>query len=130
MIQADGATTNKVVPHHVALIPDGNRRWAKNKGLPSFEGHRRGFDIAPDIIRHSQEMGIHTLTLWAFSTENWNRSQKEIDYLMRLYEILIDKNLAEAKEKEARIYHLGRKDRIPQALAKKIANAEEQTSQY
>ncbi|MDP2874046.1 MAG: polyprenyl diphosphate synthase [bacterium] len=115
------------LPHHVAIIPDGNRRWAKARGLPSFEGHRRGFDIASKICRAAREMDIHTLTLWAFSTENWNRSSEEITYLMKLYEILIDQNLKEAKEDGVRIYHLGRKDRLPTTLLERLARAEEET---
>lgn len=118
---------NDNLPNHVAIIPDGNRRWAKARGLPSFEGHRRGFDITPKICRAAREMGIHTLTLWAFSTENWNRSSEEVAYLMKLYEILIDRNLKEAKEDGVRIYHLGRKDRLPPTLLERLARAEEET---
>lgn len=115
------------IPRHIALIPDGNRRWAKANGLPAFEGHRRGFARVVPLVRATRDFGIHTLTLWAFSTENWNRSPEEITYLMKLYESLIDENLAEAKKEGARIYHLGRKERIPESLAKKIRQAEEET---
>ncbi|MBU1110838.1 di-trans,poly-cis-decaprenylcistransferase [Patescibacteria group bacterium] len=115
------------VPRHIAIIPDGNRRWARGRGVPTFEGHLRGFDIAPDIFRAAREMGVHTITAWAFSTENWNRSKAEINYLMKLYEKFIDRNLADAKKDKVRIYHLGRKDRIPNSLRKKIENAEKET---
>src|SRR3989344_9603946 len=111
-------------PNHVAIIPDGNRRWAKERKLPTFEGHRRGFTITPKLVRASRELGIHTLTIWAFSTENWNRSEKEVKYLMKMYEWFIGRHLAEAKKEGARIYHLGRKDRIPKRLAEKMARAE------
>jgi len=122
----DNTNTNNV-PKHVAIIPDGNRRWAKNKGLPTLEGHRRGFDAANADIRKSRELGIHTMTLWAFSTENWNRSKEEVDYLMNLYEVNIEDNLKEAKKQGARIIHLGRKERIPATLREKIIKAEEET---
>lgn len=118
------------IPKHVAIIPDGNRRWAVDKGFPTFEGHRRGFDMAVEIGRTARKLGIHTLTLWAFSTENWNRSKAEVKYLMDLYRVMIDKNLKEAKKDGVRIYHLGRKDRIPRGLAKKIENAEKETSTF
>jgi len=115
------------VPHHVAVIPDGNRRWARARGLPSLEGHRRGFDVGPKIARAAREFGVHTMTIWAFSTENWNRSPQEIKYLMNMFEEFIDKNLEEAKKENVRIYHLGRKDRIPESLRKKIEQAEAET---
>lgn len=117
-----------VVPHHVAIIPDGNRRWARERGLPALEGHRRGFEITPKLVRAARELGIHTLTIWAFSTENWNRSETEVKYLMKMYEWFIGKHLAEAKREGARIYHLGRKDRIPKRLAEKMARAEGETA--
>lgn len=118
------------IPNHIVIIPDGNRRWAKSKGLPSFEGHRKGFETANADIRKARELGIHTLTLWGFSTENWNRSKEEIDYLMKLFETNIENNLEEAKKSEARIYHLGRKDRLPKPLLEKIAKAEEETKNF
>lgn len=116
------------VPRHIAIIPDGNRRWARARGLPTFEGHKRGFEIAPDIFRAAREMGVHTVTVWAFSTENWNRSKQEIRYLMRLYEDFIDRNLADAQQEDVRIYHLGRQDRVPVSLREKIDNAVESTA--
>lgn len=115
------------LPNHIAIIPDGNRRWARARNLPTLEGHRKGFDLAPKIFQTIRDLGIHTTTVWAFSTENWNRSQTEINYLMKLYEKFIDDNLADAKKDDVRIYHLGRKDRIPKALRKKIENAIEET---
>lgn len=124
----DSSTNEKInIPTHVAIIPDGNRRWAKSKGLPNLEGHRRGFDTANADIKKSRELGIHTMTLWAFSTENWNRSPEEVNYLMNLFETNIDQNLKEAKKVGSKIVHLGRKDRIPESLRKKIEKAEEET---
>jgi len=65
------------------LFPDGNRRWAKEKGLPTFQGHFEGFQAARKLVRKAHEMGVHTVTLWVFSTENWNRSKEEVDYLFK-----------------------------------------------
>jgi hypothetical protein len=113
--------------NHLAIIPDGNRRWAKAHNLPTLEGHRRGFDVAVKISRYIRKLGIATLTLWAFSTENWDRSKEEIDYLMKLYHILIDKYAKDAIKDNVKVTHLGRKDRIPESLLKKITEIEEKT---
>jgi len=118
------------IPKHVAIIPDGNRRWARKKGLPTFEGHRRGFDSAVKIARTARKMGVRILTLWGFSTENWKRTKKEVSYLMKLYERMIDRFLPEARKDEAKIVHLGRKDRLPKRLAAKIKQAEKETQNY
>lgn len=115
------------IPHHVAIIPDGNRRWARAHGLPTFEGHREGLNVAIEISKYIRELGVHTLTFWAFSTENWNRTKNEIAYLMRLYEAMLDKFRSEALKDNVRIIHLGRKDRIPKSLLKKIDDIEEKT---
>lgn len=118
------------IPVHIAIIPDGNRRWSKEHNLPTFEGHRRGFDVAFSCVRASRKMGIKIMTLWAFSTENWNRSKEEVSYLMKIYETMIDKNLKEAMKDKSRIIHMGRKDRINAVLREKIINAEEKTKNH
>lgn len=118
------------LPNHVAIIPDGNRRWAVQKGLPTLIGHKKGFDAATKVIRHLRKKGIHTTTLWGFSTENWDRSKIEIDYLMKIYEQAVDSHLKEALKEEVRLVHLGRKDRLPDSLVKKIQNAEEKTKHF
>jgi len=115
------------IPDHVAIIPDGNRRWARARGLPTLEGHRRGFNAAVKIAKAARQMGIHTATLWGFSTENWDRAEKEVNYLMKLYEKLLDDYLKDANKDGVRIYHLGRKDRLPKFLLKKLDYAEEST---
>ena len=117
------------VPDHLGIIPDGNRRWARARGLYTLEGHRRGFERAIELSRAARSLGIHTVSLWGFSTENWNRSKREINYLMKLYEKLIDDYLNEAQKDGVRIIHLGRKDRIPKFLLKKILFAEESTKE-
>ncbi|MFA5135790.1 MAG: polyprenyl diphosphate synthase [Patescibacteria group bacterium] len=115
---------------HVALIPDGNRRWARERNLPTFEGHRRGFDNIIKISSRARDLGIKIFTLWAFSTENWKRTKEEVGYLMKLYEQTIDVKLKQALQERTRIVHLGRKDRMPETLRKKIANAEEKTQNF
>jgi len=116
-----------LVPKHVAIICDGNRRWARARNLPVFRGHQAGFDITPKIAKTARELGIHTLTFWAFSTENWDRSRQEIAFLMKKYEQFVGQHFKEAKKEKVRIIHLGRKDRLPSSLVKKIVKAEEET---
>jgi undecaprenyl diphosphate synthase len=114
-------------PDHIMIIPDGNRRWARARGLHTLEGHKAGFDATTDIAKAAREMGVHTLSLWGFSTENWDREISEVDYLMRLYAALVDKHIKEAMRDQVRIIHLGRKDRLPKFLINKISQAEEKT---
>jgi len=118
------------IPDHVAFIPDGNRRWAKEKGLNTYVGHKKGFEGLIKIAKKARELGIKVFTVWAFSTENWKRSKEEINYLMKLYETMIDKYLADALKDEVRIIHLGRKDRINENLKNKIINIEEKTKNF
>lgn len=118
------------IPNHIAIIPDGNRRWAKEHGLPALEGHRRGFEAVKNIMHKSRELGVHTLTFWGFSTENWNRSDEEVSYLMKIFESYILDNMKDAHKYGVRIYHLGRKDRIPESLRKGLIQAEEETKNY
>ena len=118
------------IPTHVAVILDGNRRWAREKRLPTFEGHRRGFEKTVEIGKKARELGIKILTLWGFSTENWDRSKEEINYLMNLYETWIERNLKVAIKEQLRLIHLGRKDRLKESLRKKIITAEEKTKKF
>jgi len=118
------------LPKHIAIIPDGNRRWAKEKGLPTFEGHKKGFNQAIEIGKKARELGIKVLTLWAFSSENWKRTKEEISYLMDLYYQMIEINIQNALKEKIRIIHLGRKDRISNKLRLKIMEAEEKTKNF
>lgn len=121
---------NLDVPRHVAIIPDGNRRWAKSKNLPTFEGHRRGFESLVKVARESRKLDIKVMTVWGFSTENWKRSPEEVSYLMDIYNEMIDRYLDEAMKDEIRIIHLGRKDRLNKNLVSKIADAENKTRDF
>lgn len=101
------------IPLHLAVIPDGNRRWANDHGVPAIEGHRTGFEMARNLARFCRDIGIHTVTLWAFSTENWRRSPEEVAGLMALYEHWLTDLIDEAIEEEVRIVHLGRLEGLP-----------------
>ncbi len=82
------------------------------------------------IGKKIRSLGVHTLTMWAFSTENWNRSREEVSYLMKMYETFIDKNLRNALKEKIKLIHLGRKDRISKRLLKKIQQSEEKTKDF
>lgn len=118
------------IPVHIALIPDGNRRWARERGLPTFEGHRRGYEVSQMIVHDAWDLGVKIMSLWGFSTENWSRSDPEVNALMSLFAEMMDRNLKEALEKRTRIIHLGRKDRLSAYLRDKIIAVEEQTAQF
>jgi len=118
------------IPNHIALIPDGNRRWARARGLHTLKGHRAGFERAIELARSARDMGVHTVTLWGFSTENWDRTPAEVNYLMKLYVRLLDDYIKEAHYDKVKLVHIGRKDRIPGFLLKKIRQAEEETKKY
>jgi len=118
------------IPKHVVIIPDGNRRWAREKGMQSFQGHVRGFELVIDLARKAQEMGVEILTIWAFSTENWDRSKREVNFLMNLFSSKIDEYLKKALKENIRIIHIGRKDRIPAVLRNKIVQTEKKTARF
>ena len=118
------------IPNHVAIICDGNRRWARERGKSEFQGHNAGAENAVKIGRWLRELGVHTLTFWGFSTENWDRTEAERKHLFSLYPRMIDRFLGDATKEEIKIIHLGRKDRLPKHLINKLENAEEKTRHF
>lgn len=118
------------IPNHVAIIGDGNRRWAREQGKSELEGHNAGADNAVKIGKWLREAGVHTVTFWGFSTENWDRSEEEKNHLFMLYPRMIDKFLGEAIKEKIKIVHLGRKDRLPKNLINKLKEAEEKTKNF
>jgi undecaprenyl diphosphate synthase len=120
----------KNIPKHIAIIADGNRRWARERNLPTFEGHRKGFENIKALSKKAKQLGIQIITFWVFSTENWKRAEDEVGYLMKLAEKVIDVQIREAIQEETRIVHIGRKDRLPEQLRKKIEKAEDETKQF
>jgi len=115
------------VPTHVAVIMDGNGRWAAGRGLPRLAGHRAGTENLRRIIRACVEFGIKYLTIYAFSTENWGRPQEEVDGLLHILEDVIDRELAELHEEGVRLRHIGHLDPLNPHLREKIQNAIELT---
>lgn len=112
---------------HLGIIMDGNRRWAKRRGLPSLAGHRRGYDIFKLVGEWCLDRGIEVLTVYAFSTENWNRSKKEVEYLMRLLTLALSKEVDGLHRKNIRISVIGRVHELPKRLQKHISDAMELT---
>lgn len=117
----------KTVPRHVVIIPDGNRRWAKARGLAPIEGHKRGLEAAMNVVRGSRSLGVKVLTLWGFSTENWRRPPGEVGYLMRIYAQFFRNHLGELLKEGVRFNWLGRRDRVPQVLRKVLEKVERET---
>ncbi|MFZ5932947.1 MAG: polyprenyl diphosphate synthase [Patescibacteria group bacterium] len=115
------------VPDHIALVPDGDRRWARSKGLSSLEGHKAGYLTLKKVAKASRDLGVHTLTLWGFSTENWERSAQETENIMNLARRMVDNFMKEAMKEGVRFVHLGRKDRLPTDLVEMIRKAEEKS---
>ncbi len=118
------------VPNHIAMILDGNRRWARSKGLLTLLGHKAGFEAGMKIAEAARSWGVHTFTVWGFSTENWDRSPKEISYLMKLYKGMAREIEKRADKEQIRFVHLGRKDDLPVSLVKVFTDLEEKTRKY
>ena len=104
------------LPQHVAIIMDGNGRWAKQKGMPRIAGHRQGAKTLKDLLRCCKDWGIGALTVYAFSTENWRRPLEEVNFLMVLFDRMLVKELAEAKKEGVRIRILGDLSGVSPAL--------------
>ena len=119
-----------IIPKHVAIIADGNRRWAKERNKSPIEGHTAGAYAIKRIIRELQKQGVHTITIWIFSTENWKRASQQVAGLMRLFEKFADDYFNDALAKKTRIIHLGRKDRLPSSLRDKIKKFEVKTRKF
>ncbi len=115
------------IPEHVAIIMDGNGRWARARGLPHTEGHRAGTENLRRVLEAAGEFGIRVLTLFAFSTENWSRPDAEVNALLTLAQRVIDREMDELHRRGVRIRHIGRRERVPGALLRRIERAEELT---
>ncbi|MCL4562252.1 MAG: isoprenyl transferase [Chloroflexi bacterium] len=127
MSPAEKITALTKIPNHVAVIMDGNGRWAKSRGLPRMLGHRAGTENLRKIIRACVEFGIHYLTIYAFSTENWGRPTEEVQGLMLILEDVIDKELNELHEEGVQLRHIGRLENLKPALREKVLHAIELT---
>jgi len=116
-------TTDMRVPRHVAIIMDGNGRWARQRGLPRISGHEAGTENIRRITTHAAELGIEYLTLWAFSTENWRRPRDEVDGILRILADAIKHETDELHRQGARLQHIGSLDGLPDELAQSVRGA-------
>lgn len=112
---------------HIAIIMDGNRRWAKEKNLPSAMGHKKGVDSLKNILRACNDFSIKYLTVYAFSTENWNRKKEEVEFLMNLVAVTLTNELAEMHKENVQIHFIGDLTKLSDKLQKILANAVETT---
>ncbi len=115
------------IPYHVVIFPDGNRRWAKEKGLPSLQGHFEGYNKLLKFCEWCKKRGIKVVTAFGFSTENWNRTKEEVDYLMYLLEKFLAHNRKKYQEEGVRVKIIGQKERLPESNQKIIKIVEEET---
>jgi undecaprenyl diphosphate synthase len=111
----------------VAIILDGNGRWARRRGLPTAAGHRAGARAVRPIVEASIDVGVHDLSVFAFSTENWSRPQEEVDALMEIFAETIERELPDLAEQGVRVRFIGRRDRAPEQLQARMAAMEDRT---
>ena len=112
------------IPNHVAIIMDGNGRWGVKKGLSRSYGHNKGVSVLKDIIKFSKNLGVNVLTVYAFSTENWSRPLEEINFLMNLFEKVLDKEIEELNRELIKINFIGDLSTFSEKLRNKFKNAE------
>ncbi|MGI2906468.1 polyprenyl diphosphate synthase [Tolypothrix sp. VBCCA 56010] len=117
----------ELLPKHVAVIMDGNGRWAKRQGLPRIIGHKHGVDALKDLLRCCKDWGIGALTAYAFSTENWKRPQEEVDFLMTLFQRVLRQELREMVEENVQIKFVGNLQALPRILQEEISRSMEET---
>ena len=117
----------ELLPQHVAVIMDGNGRWAKRQGLPRIMGHKRGVDALKDLLRCCQDWGIQALTAYAFSTENWKRPLEEVDFLMTLFQRVLRQELRDMVEENVQIKFVGNLQALPRSLQQEISRSMEAT---
>ena len=115
------------VPVHVAFIMDGNGRWAQKRGLPRLDGHRVGVDSIQKILKTLSQKGVQYVTLYAFSTENWNRPEEEVTGILEILQYALRVQTEALHENNVRIVHIGKQDRLSPQLREEVAHAEQLT---
>ena len=116
------------IPRHIAIIMDGNGRWAKERGLPRREGHRAGAESVRECVEACKELGVEYLTLYAFSSENWNRPAAEVSALMALLERFLEEKAEELMKQNVRLTAIGHLDRLPERTWRKLDKAMQRTA--
>jgi undecaprenyl diphosphate synthase len=116
------------IPRHVAIIMDGNGRWAKERGLPRLQGHRAGAESVREVMEACIELGVEYLTLYAFSSENWNRPEKEVSALMSLLDRFLSEKAKDLDRQKVRLLAIGQLDRLPQKTRNLLEKIQERTA--
>ena len=119
-----------LLPSHIAIIMDGNRRWAKERNLPSVMGHKEGEKVFHQIVKTCSSLGIKALTAYAFSVENWKRSSEEVGALMRLFEFYTKEKRKYLIQNNVRLKIIGNKKELPESLLKEFEDTEELTKNF
>ena len=118
------------VPTHIAIIMDGNRRWAVSKGMSPFEGHKKGAENVRVILEHAKKLGIKYVTLYAFSSENWNRSKEEVKLLVDLFRKYLKSDITELQKEKVRIRFIGDRMRFDEDIRERMNDLERETEDY
>lgn len=126
-MSSDPDSAERVVPRHVAIIMDGNNRWATHHQLKPYAGHRAGVEVIRSVLDEFQKAGVGVVTLFAFSSENWKRPTAEVNALMRLFSNYLDSEIRKLNEDQVRLRFIGRRDRLSKTLLKKMDYAEQST---
>jgi undecaprenyl diphosphate synthase len=116
------------IPYSIGIIMDGNRRYAKERNLPTLEGHRKGYDKLIEVLDWCRDAGVKELTVFAFSTENWNRTKEEVSYLMDLFRAMIGKAKEDALLHDTRLIFIGQRDRFEPKIREAMESAERETA--
>lgn len=137
MLQSQGNKSSRIkaqssnasaMPSHIAIIMDGNGRWAKKHGLERSQGHKRGVEKVKEIVEEAARLGIKVLTLYAFSTENWKRPKREVDLLMRLLKIFLAKEINRLKKNNICFEFIGRINELPDSVSKMLLEVKKETA--
>lgn len=127
-MSADSTDTQRLIPRHIAIIMDGNGRWAKKRFMPRVMGHKQGVDALEETVKNCHDLGVECLTVFAFSTENWRRPADEVGFLMNLFLKSLKKQISRLHNKNIRLRLIGRRDRLGDAICQSIEEAEQLTA--
>ncbi|MBL7069879.1 MAG: isoprenyl transferase [Candidatus Omnitrophica bacterium] len=115
------------IPKHIAIIMDGNGRWAKERGLPRSAGHHQGVERVREIVKAAAEIGVSAITFFAFSTENWSRPKQEVSILLRYLSSFLNREIKELHKNNIRFKVIGREEPVPKSLLNRLRQAEDKT---
>jgi len=122
--------TENTLPVHIGFIMDGNGRWAAEQKLPRTAGHKKGAEVAKLVVEHAKKRGIKIVTLYAFSTENWNRPKAEVDTLMDIFRQYMNEDIKELQKQKVRISFIGDREKLPPDIVKRMNEVERETAVY